>query len=654
MDICTKSVTESKSKDTTSNNLYLTDIIIGKTIDNTIQKRDESPDRFNSVINFPNFLLHVLRIQCQEDIPLDDKRLLLIFRDKLTCSSCKVQFVKAFAFNLLKCKFLFDKYIIKREFIADTDKWSLKKLKWYDGGKVSYVNSFGEEDGDSDENRTIRMLLSMFHVSTPTLVYKHWLNAVLNYVNSLSEIVSADYIKYLEKLANAFLFDRFLTTQPRDYFDIIYTNSSTQKNKIEDIDLTNLTFENLQNNLVFNYLDYLIWRTNTNTDPKIRNFEYTFRSSVEHYYPQHPMPGYDLLEENYLHSFGNLCLISSSKNSSLSNYMPTAKKQHYAAQQSIDSLKQYVMMNEYKPENWSKKTIVDHSDKMISLIMNQFEADTGAQKSHANKDVIKDINSEIKITKSEKWFVELQKTDRTLLARALMCFGSIETETGWTSGGTKCNFFHWENIKGSELYSEYEEYISKNNPNTLEELIAHHLKYNGELRQDSLRFVFVSRPEIIEYCLEGNYGWVNDGKKVILLEGTRANLYNSCELYTFILRKHIMDKYNISAYCSNDRLKVTFIENGGLLDLAPIDFDNGLLLEIWNNGDGQLCYEINTRDLHGNTKFIRNLKETGWDYNSSGKLYYVNKPILAELCDDIELNIIQSQKKFDALIRHIK
>ncbi len=36
----------------------------------------EAPERFNTVINFPNFLLHVLRVDTQADIPLDDKRLL--------------------------------------------------------------------------------------------------------------------------------------------------------------------------------------------------------------------------------------------------------------------------------------------------------------------------------------------------------------------------------------------------------------------------------------------------------------------------------------------------------------------------------------------------------------------------------------------------
>ncbi|MEO9258379.1 MAG: DUF262 domain-containing protein, partial [Crocinitomicaceae bacterium] len=117
---------------------------------------DDSPDRFNSVINFPNFLLHVLRVTSKKDIPLDDKRLIEIFQSEIRTAEEPIKFATEFGYNLLKMKYLFDKFIIKREFIAGTDKWSLKRLKWYEGNKVSYVNTFGEEtDEEIHENRTV-------------------------------------------------------------------------------------------------------------------------------------------------------------------------------------------------------------------------------------------------------------------------------------------------------------------------------------------------------------------------------------------------------------------------------------------------------------------------------------------------------------------
>ncbi|ENA1795425.1 DUF262 domain-containing protein, partial [Flavobacterium psychrophilum] len=237
---------------------------------------DENPERFNSIINFSNFLLHVLRVQTKENIPLDDKQLLDIFEEHINSKD----FVKTFALNLLKCKFLFDKYIIKREFSKGTDKWSLKRLKWNKDNKVSYVNSFSttEEEETDYENKTALMLLAMFHVSTPTLVYKHWLNAALKYVFENQEIYSNGYVQYLENLSKAYLFDRFLAIDSKDYFEIIYENSGNHINTISDIDDSQLNNGTAVENFIFNYLDYLLWKTTSN----FKNFEFTFRSSVEH------------------------------------------------------------------------------------------------------------------------------------------------------------------------------------------------------------------------------------------------------------------------------------------------------------------------------------------------------------------------------------
>ena len=119
---------------------------------------------------------------------------------------------------------MFDKYIIKREFIGGIDKWSLKRFKWYDKNKVSYVNTFSieENEHDLDDNRQTLMLLSMYHVSVPTMVYKHWLNAALYYLFYEEEISAANYIKYLETTVKAFVFNRFLSHNPMDYYPIIF------------------------------------------------------------------------------------------------------------------------------------------------------------------------------------------------------------------------------------------------------------------------------------------------------------------------------------------------------------------------------------------------------------------------------------------------
>ncbi|MDI9356416.1 MAG: DUF1524 domain-containing protein, partial [Chitinophagaceae bacterium] len=91
------------------------------------------------------------------------------------------------------------------------------------------------------------------------------------------------------------------------------------------------------------------------------------------YYPQHPIDENFKLQgqdADWLDNFGNLCLISGSKNSRLSNYMPAAKKNHYTSQ-TIDSIKQRIMM-EY--EQWDTNgtnnynEIEEHSKKMTGIL----------------------------------------------------------------------------------------------------------------------------------------------------------------------------------------------------------------------------------------------------------------------------------------------
>lgn len=344
-------------------------------------KQDESsedaPERFNTVINFPNFLLHVLRVDTQANsIPLDDKRLLDTFEAHVLKQPDPVAAVKRFTFSLLRCKYLFDQYVIKREFIKGADGWSLKRFKWNDGGersrggRGSYVNTFGEEDGNEGINRRILMLLSAFHVSTPTLVYKHWLNAALFHLFYAEQIEAQVYLRHMESVAKAFVFDRFLAPDVGlDYFAMIYTNGGICQARLDSIAAdtfeSRLTFGNIENNLVFNFLDYLLWLEHRAED-SVRSYEFTFRSSVEHYYPQNPLDGQARLDADTLNSFGNLCLISHSKNSRLSNFMPSAKKEFYK-NNTIDSVKQHLMM---KTEPWDADAIRVHSGQMSNVLLN--------------------------------------------------------------------------------------------------------------------------------------------------------------------------------------------------------------------------------------------------------------------------------------------
>jgi len=325
----------------------------------SIEKDEDSQDRFNTVINFSNFLLHVLRLQTGKDIALDDKRLIELFEHNIK-SENQIDFVKKFGFNLLKTKFLFDKYIIKREFIKGGDNWSLKNISCYKsdkGYKGNYINTFVVEA----ENKNLIMLLSMFHVSSPTLVYKYWLNAALKFVFENETIEPKEFVKYLENLGESYLKNHFLATNRLDYYCIISLNKGNCiENEVNETLLDNGTEVE---NFVFNYLDYLLWKKES---PNFKDFEFTFRSSVEHYYPQNPIEGNPKLGVPVLNNFGNLCLIPRNKNSKLSNYMPNAKKEHYNNSTTVDSIKQRIMMQK---DSWGENEIKEHGAEMKEILL---------------------------------------------------------------------------------------------------------------------------------------------------------------------------------------------------------------------------------------------------------------------------------------------
>jgi hypothetical protein len=340
---------------------------------------NESDGTFNSVINFSNFLLHVLRITTKQDVPLDDKRLLDTFA---LYGPDPTDFVMA----LLKCRLLFDKYILKRE---NDEDWSLKTLKKYTNEQVtfSYVNSFDNEA----HNKQLIMLLSMFHVSFPTLVYKHWLNASLHYLyrntDSCLSIDSNGYVDFLEELSDSFFYGRFgkvADDEPLDYFDLTYKSPSLPA----VLDESYLQQGTGVQNFIFNRLDYLLWKKllskqfdkqDSGVDieyikKRLKGFSFTFRTSVEHYFPQPPLGSEPMAISSELScgvdTFGNLCLISRSDNSKLSNYLPTAKKEHYEKATTVESLKQVFMMSY---QDWSSseqgiKNIVAHEQMMVNVL----------------------------------------------------------------------------------------------------------------------------------------------------------------------------------------------------------------------------------------------------------------------------------------------
>lgn len=314
-----------------------------------MQSEDEN-ERFESPISFPNFLLQVnavMRKLGEEDASLDDK----YFLNNLSWAWSTSENAKDFLFHLLKCRVIFDKYVLKREFARDykeTGKWSLQRLEKYrdkkkNNDKPKYVGTLGDEGNDNKKLRTLQSCLRITYTSPKNM---HWISLILS---KLLENEATDVIQLLENYC---------------------------KNKVADSDYQNKNGFGVER-IVFSYLDYLIYRDGYSYEgkeiisPFQDDWQFLFRSSIEHFQPQHPVEG-ECWEQDDLNGFGNLALITVSGNSKFSNLPPTGKINSYPSiiNQSL-KLKIMEKMTRLGDGKWTEEKANRHKDEMINILKNK-------------------------------------------------------------------------------------------------------------------------------------------------------------------------------------------------------------------------------------------------------------------------------------------
>ena len=394
-----------------------------------LEDNAESKDTFLPIIDFPNFLLIVLKlVRLSEpgfspvEFNLDDKELLNEF-DNASMDSEKI---KIFVYTLLKAKFLLDNYIVhhsKEDDTMDSNPWKLQV--WHkdrETKKAMLRNLVGDRSQQSLQDRLVH-LLSMFEVSFTARQRKNYLLYCLVYLMKadINNFSCDDYADFLEDLAYRYFNGVYMSREklsdvnkptPGSFDEVMLDNGYLNNNPIPT--RSPYQFVSIYGDgaaktkgiplFIFNYLDYKIWKY---YDAEVRDeklkegsrdrreffdtlgcgdfglkiFDQFYfsrtRRSLEHYYPQNQATGVDgKLNQDQINCFGNFAMIGSEVNSSASDWSPLTKLDHYLDSSrkisliSVASLKFMIMMQMCKDnQKWDYDDIRYHQEKMLGLLV---------------------------------------------------------------------------------------------------------------------------------------------------------------------------------------------------------------------------------------------------------------------------------------------
>ena len=365
-------------------------------------ERKEERTRFESIIDFPHFLLHTLKVYLYKNGISDDKVKIGKQLDdkKLTDNFGAVEdyfrkeknyqpgeFAREFIVCLLQTRFTFDQYIIKREYTSKNEtedgEWSLKtlyannslkrnnKTTYYKNSTFIGKGSRNQESVNKDLCKKNLMIQSALRVSYTSPKEMHWITELLKYlyVDNEKNIFTDDYPKSIAKdMGNDILtFTEKIAATAVNSF--ISNNKKDNKWKVSGTTTPHI---------LFNYLDYLLWKKDSQ---KFNDFTFEFRNSVEHWFPQHPSDGtikpwnddswgITADQKSTVDRLGNLCLVQRNVNSRFTNNSPASKKTMWEDSTiKKGSLKLRLMSEKTTGDKeWRTTACSEHEEAMIDIL----------------------------------------------------------------------------------------------------------------------------------------------------------------------------------------------------------------------------------------------------------------------------------------------
>lgn len=335
------------------------------------EKRESDEIFCRSIINFGQLLLHTYRLHLKKE-GLEDfegtfhvNRLIEIFKPLETRNNPEE--IKRFFLLLWKVRYIFDKYIIK--WISDVET----KTEYLELVNVSSRNAEYYYSRTKYAKSSMLMLQSVLYF-TGDYFRQFWLTSYLGYLlnnHNNADAKSEILLNKLEQIDNDLSLCNNLTDKEASY--------KLLDSKI-NVDFNILSYLNETNGTKFKHywfqkIEYILWK-NWDTTLKTNEFEnyrIVSRNSVEHIYPQKPQNPIKnpKIDDEYLHCFGNLVLLSVSQNSEYSNKSVDEKRSMFRNKNNTyDSLKSYYIFQKFS--EWTYIEIMQHRDEMIEKIKDHY------------------------------------------------------------------------------------------------------------------------------------------------------------------------------------------------------------------------------------------------------------------------------------------
>lgn len=328
------------------------------------EDRGEGTTWMRSIVGFPMFLQHTLRIwlhrEDREDLPrILDRELLQLFENHFFSTDIaeeRAEHCRSFIKLLWELRYLFDKHFIKWVKRDEEEIHMISPLNLSTSGSISL--SRGRE---SETQQGFGLLQSMLYHSQEITTH-YWITPLLNFVHQNTSDAN-DYYTYLRHLDTNLLgsiAEGSLIDRTRVFLEKPWTVYELN-HKAELAETSGVHFRHYW----FYKLEFILWYQRKPGNNKWSEFRFTAKNSVEHISPQNPVKQDSNKVETMLHRFGNLALVSRSLNSEYSNLPFNEKRQRFINNNKsrIDSLK---MSKIYDHETWSDTFAQEHEDEMIS------------------------------------------------------------------------------------------------------------------------------------------------------------------------------------------------------------------------------------------------------------------------------------------------